>query len=177
MRLEVESAALFLSNLIQSNGNSIAGQKLESFRISLVNHLLSHYCDHWFPEKPFKGSGFRCIRINHKMDPVLVTAGRMCGIDEYALKMLFPNELTLWIDPKEVSYRIGENGSICVLFDHNSNDNYSARATPSPPNSLISSDNNSSYNSSPNNSMNSWFNNNYENEVLYNSFKNVITYV
>lgn len=38
-------------------------------------------------------------------------------IDESSLKSLLPNELTLWIDPKEVSYRIGENGSICVLYD------------------------------------------------------------
>ena len=30
----------------------------------------------------------------------------------------FPSELTMWIDPLEVSYRIGENGSICVLYEH-----------------------------------------------------------
>jgi hypothetical protein len=30
----------------------------------------------------------------------------------------FPSELTMWIDPKEVSYRIGENGSICVLYEY-----------------------------------------------------------
>ena len=24
----------------------------------------------------------------------------------------------MWIDPLEVSYRIGENGSICVLYEH-----------------------------------------------------------
>jgi BTG family len=32
---------------------------------------------------------------------------------------LLPAELTLWIDPYTVSYRIGENGSISVLYDGN----------------------------------------------------------
>ena len=27
----------------------------------------------------------------------------------------------MWIDPLEVSYRIGENGSICVLYEHKAN--------------------------------------------------------
>ena len=38
---------------------------------------------------------FRCIRI---------TAG-------------LPGELTLWLDPLEVSKRIGENRSVCVLYE------------------------------------------------------------
>merc|ERR1712079_836599 len=33
----------------------------------------------------------------------------------------FPSELTMWIDPLEVSYRIGENGSICVLYEYKEN--------------------------------------------------------
>jgi len=34
------------------------------------------------------------------------------------LHNIFPSELTMWIDPLEVSYRIGENGSICVLYEY-----------------------------------------------------------
>uniref|UniRef100_A0A4W4DQ35 Anti-proliferative protein domain-containing protein n=1 Tax=Electrophorus electricus TaxID=8005 RepID=A0A4W4DQ35_ELEEL len=30
---------------------------------------------------------------------------------------LLPSELTLWADPYEVSYRIGEDGSTCVLYE------------------------------------------------------------
>ena len=33
----------------------------------------------------------------------------------------FPSELTMWIDPLEVSYRIGENGSICILYEYKEN--------------------------------------------------------
>lgn len=78
---------------------------------------VDHNCN-WFPERPTRGSGYRCLRINHKMDPLIARAARGVGIDDsLLLRSMFPHELTLWIDPREVSYRIGENGSICVLYD------------------------------------------------------------
>ncbi|XP_023213680.1 protein BTG2-like [Centruroides sculpturatus] len=120
MKLEVRSAASFLTNLLRL-GNSLTMVQLELFQRNLEELLRHHYQQHWFPERPCKGSGYRCLRINHKMDPIIAKAGSACGLDEASLRQLFPNELTLWIDPKEVSYRIGENGSICVLYDGTSN--------------------------------------------------------
>lgn len=66
---------------------------------------------------PSKGSGYRCIRINHKMDPLIGKAAGMIGLSHERLFQLLPSELTLWVDPFEVSYRIGEDGSICVLYE------------------------------------------------------------
>lgn len=118
MRVEIKSAANFLTNLLRIKvGESLNLQQLELFCAKLEDMMITHYQKHWFPEKPFKGSGYRCIRINHKMDPIISKAGSECGFDEASLRHLFPDELTMWIDPLEVSYRIGENGSICVLFD------------------------------------------------------------
>ncbi|ELK24030.1 PREDICTED: protein BTG2 [Myotis davidii] len=76
-----------------------------------------HYKHHWFPEKPSKGSGYRCIRINHKMDPIISKVASQIGLSQPQLHRLLPRELTLWVDPYEVSYRIGEDGSICVLYE------------------------------------------------------------
>lgn len=162
MRLEIESAANFLSDLLRLHSSCVTSQQLEQFRLTIIDHLVVNYQKHWFPDQPFKGSGYRCLRINHKMDPMLTRAGQLCGLDDSALRTLLPNELTLWIDPQEVSYRIGENGSICVIYDINSDPNtpqfltkshnYS-RLSPSPPNSMSSSAS-SSPSSSPN-----WYNN------------------
>uniref|UniRef100_A0A803JSE6 BTG family member 2 n=1 Tax=Xenopus tropicalis TaxID=8364 RepID=A0A803JSE6_XENTR len=76
-----------------------------------------HYMHHWFPDKPAKGSGYRCIRINHKMDPVISKVACRINMSNQHLLSLLPKELTLWVDPFEVSYRIGEDGSICVLYE------------------------------------------------------------
>ncbi|GFS92144.1 hypothetical protein NPIL_654631 [Nephila pilipes] len=62
------------------------------------------------------------------MDPLIAKAGDVCGFNEADLRKLLPNELTMWIDPQEVSYRIGENGSICILYDGKLNE-FSADVT------------------------------------------------
>lgn len=118
MRLEISSAAQFLVDLVRlNNSKTLNGEQLERFRSHVTDILLRHYTNHWFPDKPCKGSGYRCIRINGKMDPLIARAGFMMGLAVSFLRSLFPTELTMWVDPREVSYRIGENGSICILYE------------------------------------------------------------
>jgi len=118
MKLELLSASNFLVHLIRLGRRNVGESQLSKFRDCLIEVLRRRYRDHWFPEKPFKGSGYRCIRINGKMDPVIAQAGEGCGLSSTLLHQTFPSELTMWIDPLEVSYRIGENGSICVLYEY-----------------------------------------------------------
>lgn len=124
MRLEVHSAADFLMNLIRvrrpNEKQVLSENQLESFKGSLQSLLVLRFRSHWYPAVPTKGSGYRCIRINGKMDPVVEQAGVAVGLAAPTLRKMLPTELTLWIDPEEVSYRIGENGSICVLYDSQS---------------------------------------------------------
>lgn len=50
------------------------------------------------------------------MDPLIGEAAGMIGLSHERLLQLLPSDLTIWVDPFEVSYRIGENGFICVLY-------------------------------------------------------------
>jgi protein Tob/BTG len=50
------------------------------------------------------------------MDTVIEKAASMSGVTFADLYKSLPQEFTLWIDPSDVSYRIGEDGSICCLF-------------------------------------------------------------
>jgi len=118
MKLELLSAANFLAHLVRLGRRNVSESQLTKFRDSLSEVLRKRYQDHWFPDKPFKGSGYRCIRINGKMDPIIGQCGESCGLSSTFLHNIFPSELTMWIDPLEVSYRIGENGSICVLYEY-----------------------------------------------------------
>ncbi|XP_005529353.2 PREDICTED: protein BTG2 [Pseudopodoces humilis] len=113
---EIAAAVGFVSGLLRTRG-CVSEQQLQVFSGALREALTEHYKHHWFPEKPFKGSGYRCIRINHRMDPIISKAASQIGLSLPQLYQLLPSELTLWVDPYEVSYRIGEDGSICVLYE------------------------------------------------------------
>jgi len=124
MAPEVSAAAGFVSRLLRTRG-CLDENQLQVFKDCLQNSLSERYQHHWFPERPQKGSGYRCIRINHEMDPLIGRAAHHIGISAEQLFSLLPRELTLWVDPNEVSYRIGEDGSICVLYE--------SGPEPSPP--------------------------------------------
>ena len=128
MRIEIKSAADFLVDLLRLNSSGLTDEQLVKFKENVCHILMRHYADHWFPDRPFKGSGYRCIRINGNLDPLIARAGFMMGLASCFLRSLFPSELTMWVDPQEVAYRIGENGSICVLYEE-----LPPPKTPSPP--------------------------------------------
>ncbi|XP_014728361.1 PREDICTED: protein BTG2 [Sturnus vulgaris] len=113
---EIAAAVGFVSGLLRTRG-CVSEQQLQVFSGALREALTEHYRHHWFPEKPFKGSGYRCLRINHRMDPIISKAAGQVGLSLPQLFQLLPRELTLWVDPYEVSYRIGDDGSICVLYE------------------------------------------------------------
>ncbi|XP_011844773.1 PREDICTED: protein BTG1 [Mandrillus leucophaeus] len=113
---EIAAAVSFISKFLRTKGLTNERQ-LQTFSQSLQELLAEHYKHHWFPEKPCKGSGYRSIRINHKMDPLIGQAAQRIGPSSQELFRLLPSELTLWVDPCEVSYRIGEDGSISVLYE------------------------------------------------------------
>lgn len=114
MKNEVDHATEFLLTLLRARGVKLA--TLKKFQHWMINNLTKHYHNHWFEDQPFRGSGYRCIRINPKMmDPILEATWADCEPED-KLENVLPQELTLWVDPNEVSYRIGENGSIGVLY-------------------------------------------------------------
>ena len=77
----------------------------------MLEHLRIKFQGHWYPERPTKGSAYRSIRISkEKVDKVLVNAAIDVGLDLQEILDTLPNDLTIWIDPGEVSYRIGEKG-------------------------------------------------------------------
>ena len=128
MKLEVQSVVNFVIHIIRlSQANlgdknlKISNRKLKKFRSSLIDVLRFRYSYHWFPNKPFKGSGYRCIRVNDRLDPVIGHAAEKCGLSLDILTAILPRYLTIWVDPREVSYRIGDNGCIYVLYEYKIN--------------------------------------------------------
>jgi protein Tob/BTG len=51
------------------------------FGEALEKGLKKKFEGHWYPERPCKGSGFRCVRVNgENLDPVTVVADVVAGV-------------------------------------------------------------------------------------------------
>jgi len=113
MLAEVEAASTFLASLTPKTAPADARAR---FLDALRGLLLSKFQSHWNVDQPLLGSAYRAIVNSERLvDPLLVRAAAMAGAPELALGL--PSDLVVWIDPHEVSYRIGEYGSVCTLYD------------------------------------------------------------
>lgn len=120
---EISAAVLFLVRLIEK-GENFNQEQLQDFQKNLSDLLVERFENHWFPDQPCKGQGYRCIRVNERdrRDATLERAALACGLRYEDLKL--PVELTLWVDPNEVCCRFGEHrGSYCTLASFNGKEN------------------------------------------------------
>ncbi|XP_030766255.1 protein BTG3-like [Sitophilus oryzae] len=140
MREEVCAAVKFFACFLEKS-EKVPREQLCNFEKHLTDLLIERFEKHWFPDLPSKGQGYRCIRVNglNPVDLTLKLAASKCGLRYHDLKL--PTELTVWVDPNEVCYRLGESeGSYCTLasFPHSdassttSSDPPSAASTPPP---------------------------------------------
>eukprot|EP00095_Tigriopus_kingsejongensis_P007626 snap_masked-scaffold995_size72343-processed-gene-0.4 protein:Tk07626 transcript:snap_masked-scaffold995_size72343-processed-gene-0.4-mRNA-1 annotation:"GH12169" len=114
--MEVKVAQNFVLSFLY---NKLPRRRVNLFGEELEKALLDKFQDHWYPDKPFKGSAFRCLRITDPNDPVLNRAARESGNPVSDIIENLPADLAIWIDPGEVSYRIGEKGSVKILYSEN----------------------------------------------------------
>ncbi|XP_006002019.1 protein Tob2 [Latimeria chalumnae] len=117
MHLEIKVALNFIISYLY---NKLPRRRADLFREELERLLKQKYEGHWYPEKPLKGSGYRCVHIGQKVDPIVELAAQRSGLDIEEVRSNVPEELSIWIDPFDVSYQIGEKGAVKVLYldDH-----------------------------------------------------------
>ncbi|CAL9708853.1 unnamed protein product [Knipowitschia caucasica] len=121
MQLEIQVALNFIISYLY---NKLPRRRVNIFGEELERQLKRKYEGHWYPDKPYKGSGYRCIHVGEKVDPVVEQAAKESGLDIDDVRNNLPQDLSVWIDPFEVSYQIGEKGPVKVLYvDDNNNEN------------------------------------------------------
>lgn len=116
MHIEVQVALNFVISYLY---NKLPRRRVNIFGEELEKALKDKFSGHWYPDKPFKGSAFRCLKTGDPVDSVLERAARESGVPIQDILENLPGELAVWVDPGEVSYRIGEKGSVKVLFSDN----------------------------------------------------------
>ncbi|XP_075158801.1 transducer of ERBB2 [Haematobia irritans] len=126
MHIEIQVALNFVISYLY---NKLPRRRVNIFGEELEKALKDKFQGHWYPEKPFKGSAFRCLKTGDPIDAVLERAARESGVPISDILENLPHELSVWVDPGEVSYRIGEKGAVKILYSENSDnqeDNSSA---------------------------------------------------
>ena len=113
---EVSAAVLFIAFILKRS-KKLSNDTLEKFVDQLCKDLQARYQHHWFTEFPERGSAYRCIRNTTRggLDPRICKAGLACGISKSVLTDAMPCEFLLWVDPQDVSYRVGEHGTFTRL--------------------------------------------------------------
>ncbi|NWU13332.1 B910 protein, partial [Cephalopterus ornatus] len=122
MKDEIAATVFFITKLVKRE-DKLSKHKVERFAARLTVILFEKYKNHWYPDNPSRGQAFRCIRINKHQarDPLLEQACVESNVDFNKLGL--PREMTLWVDPCEVSCRYGEKNQpfTVVRFDGDEN--------------------------------------------------------
>ena len=113
MNVEIQVALNFLISFLY---NKLPRRRVNNFGEELEAALKLKFEGHWYPDKPFKGSAFRCIKTTPPLDPVFEIAARESGMDICDIQENLPRELSIWVDPGEVSYRMSEKGPVKILY-------------------------------------------------------------
>ncbi|XP_065140212.1 protein BTG4 [Paramisgurnus dabryanus] len=116
MKEEIAATVFFIARLAKKHGK-LDHVSREKFAVELTAVLFENYKSHWYPDNPSKGQAFRCLRMNRSQlkDLVIERACSQSGVryDDLGL----PKEMTIWVDPGEVSCRYGEKSTpFCVTL-------------------------------------------------------------
>ncbi|GFS98058.1 protein Tob1 [Nephila pilipes] len=118
MHVEIQVALNFFISFLY---NKLPRRRVNQFGEELEKSLKQKFVGHWYPEKPFKGSAFRCLKTALPLDPVFDIAAQESGMALADIQENLPEELSIWIDPGEVSYRLGEKGCVKILYSESDN--------------------------------------------------------
>lgn len=140
MKTEIQHAVTFLVETLKDKlpWTPETEETMCTMRTRLTNLLAERFEGHWYADKPLKGSAYRCINISveeNSFDDTLRTAANDSGLTEDVVRGVFSNGLALWIDPDDVSGRLGK-GAIFPIYkkisDTKTNVSEKPRTTSSP---------------------------------------------
>nr|ACO51769.1 BTG3 [Aquarana catesbeiana] len=95
-------AGVYLIKVLTSTYERLSQDILDKFGDKLALILCHRYKGHWNLSKPKKGQAYRCIRNNKDIkDPSILEACAQCCL-KYT-DLCLPDEMTLWINPNDVS--------------------------------------------------------------------------
>jgi len=96
---EVHQAALFWSSFLRDHICR------DEFCEALQGVLVERFKGHWYPNERQRGSAFRAISYENRVDPVLIAAAEKCGVRCIHRLLEEARFLVMFINPGEVKVR------------------------------------------------------------------------
>jgi len=96
---------------------TVSLEALKKFESSLKDALMEKIKDHWYPDMPSKGQGYRSLSMDKKAhwDPVLQKAAVSGGfLDTFVSFFKDLDSVLMWIDPDVVVVRLSYTGYINI---------------------------------------------------------------
>eukprot|EP00455_Lapot_gusevi_P053066 TRINITY_DN81_c0_g2_i5.p1 TRINITY_DN81_c0_g2~~TRINITY_DN81_c0_g2_i5.p1 ORF type:complete len:217 (+),score=24.14 TRINITY_DN81_c0_g2_i5:123-773(+) len=97
---EVEAASDWWCNQLRRSVQS--NELVEAFRRSLTDLILRRFQGHWYEDNIQRGSGFRSICFDNKMDPLISRAAESVGIQKIETLLNHTRHLMMFVNPGEV---------------------------------------------------------------------------
>lgn len=114
---EIQVAVKFIVSCMYGK---LPRRRADVFAEELSVAIQTKFQGHWYADQPTKGSAYRCLHFTSKeVDPVFQKASEASNIPFSEVSTYIPSELSVWVDPGEVSYQIGEKGTQSVLYRRN----------------------------------------------------------
>lgn len=99
MHLEIQVALNFVVSHLY---NKLPRRRVNLFGEELEKALKIKFQGHWYPDKPMKGSAYRCLKTGQPTDAVLERAAVEANLNIADILENLPAEMSVWIDPGEV---------------------------------------------------------------------------
>ena len=117
MKEEINSAVKFLTQFLSQT--ELSPDQIAVFRDNLSFLITERFQNHWHPSSPLKGNAYRCLNVDSTtVDPLIMKASYTSGISPSKFQALFSDGLALWIDPRDVCYRLGKRPVITTIYGH-----------------------------------------------------------
>lgn len=119
MRTEIEYAVTFIADIVREKLVNASQERIDTLKETLTTVLNERFQGHWYPDKPMKGSAYRCLNIcvdENSVDQVLDQTFSDSGFTLEDLLNVFDRGLDLWVDPNDVCCRLGSKGAIFPIY-------------------------------------------------------------
>ncbi|KAG0259589.1 transducer of ERBB2 [Actinomortierella ambigua] len=117
MLLEISCASEFLCRYLTVS-TAVTPQLIDEFKKHIAALMQEKYTNHWDPQRPHIGNGYRAITsFGGNVDPLLCEAAKKSQLPLEMLEGHLPRDLVLWVEPFTVSFRVGDHGSINTIYD------------------------------------------------------------